>query len=235
MILGLSSVSSETESADGYVNANSVRMREGPSMISGILTELSYGTAVRILGQSGDWTQVICNGRDGFIYSSYVTVGSFQPVSDDSGSKSSAQAGSTEPSAQGILGLSGGLSGEALGRGIASYALGYVGYRYTWGGTSPATGFDCSGFVQYIFSQFGYSTSRVANDVLSDGVAVDPADIRPGDVLCFYSGNNYVGHVGIYVGSNTFVHAANSATGVVTTSLSEGYYASRGYAIRRII
>ena len=89
--------------------------------------------------------------------------------------------------------------------------------------------------MSYVFSQFGYTTSRVANDVLSDGVHVDPADLQPGDVLCFYSGNNYCGHVGIYVGDNLFVHAANSAIGVVTTDLSTGYYASRGYEIRRII
>ncbi|MBR3240109.1 MAG: C40 family peptidase, partial [Oscillospiraceae bacterium] len=47
-------------------------------------------------------------------------------------------------------------------------------------------------------------------------------------------GNNYVGHVGIYIGDNTFVHAANSDIGVVTTSLSVGYYAQRGYEIRRM-
>ncbi len=105
--------------------------------------------------------------------------------------------------------------------------------RYTWGGKSPATGFDCSGFVQYVFSQFGYTTSSIANDVRDQGVHVDPSDIQPGDVLCFYSGNNYVGHVGIYIGDNTFVHAANSDIGVVTTSLSVGYYAQRGYEIRR--
>ena len=86
-----------------------------------------------------------------------------------------------------------------------------------------------------IYSQFSYTTSRVANDVTKDGVHVDPKDIQPGDVLCFYSGNGYVGHVGIYIGDGSFVHAANSATGVVTTSLSTGYYATRGYEIRRII
>ena len=89
--------------------------------------------------------------------------------------------------------------------------------------------------MQYIFSQYGYTTSRIANDVLADGNHVDPADLQPGDVLCFYSGNGYVGHVGIYVGDETFVHAANSVSGVVTTSLSTGYYATRGYEIRRIV
>ncbi len=160
---------------------------------------------------SGDWTHVIVNGQEGFVWSAYVKEGRYEP------------AGSVRRAA-----------GSDLGKEIADYALSFLGTRYTWGGKSPATGFDCSGFVQYVFSQFGYTTSSIANDVRDQGVHVDPSDIQPGDVLCFYSGNNYVGHVGIYIGDNTFVHAANSDIGVVTTSLSVGYYAQRGYEIRRM-
>lgn len=197
---------------DGYVNAGSVRMREGPSMTAGIITELGFGSALKITGESDGWYRVICGGFEGFIYGDYVSFGSYEPVTGI------AQA-----------------SGADLGKQIAAYALNFVGYPYTWGGKAPATGFDCSGFVQYVYSQFGYTTSRVANDVTGDGVHVEPSDLQPGDVLCFYSGNGYVGHVGIYIGDNSFVHAANSATGVVITSLSVGYYASRGWEARRII
>jgi cell wall-associated NlpC family hydrolase len=182
-------------------------------MTAAILNEnLNTGNNARILGVSGDWTRVIVNGQEGFVYSAYVKEGRYEP------------AGSVRRAA-----------GSDLGKEIADYALTFLGTRYTWGGKSPATGFDCSGFVQYVFSQFGYTTSPIANDVRNEGVHVDPADIQPGDVLCFYSGNNYVGHVGIYIGDNTFVHAANSEIGVVTTSLSVGYYAQRGYEIRRMI
>ncbi len=215
MTLGLSTPSDSTASAgvkDGYITGNNVRLREEPSTTSRILAELSYGCSLKITGVSGSWTKVICGGIEGFVSSDFVATGTYAPASGISTAH-----------------------GAELGKEIANYALTFVGYRYTWGGNSPATGFDCSGFVQYIFSQFGYTTSRVANDVTSDGVHVDPADIQPGDVLCFYSSSNYVGHVGIYIGNNTFVHAANSATGVVTTSLSNNYYASRGYEIRRII
>ena len=181
-------------------------------MTAGILSEnLNTGNNARILGASGDWTHVIVNGQEGFVWSAYVKEGRYEP------------AGSVRRA-----------SGSDLGKEIADYALSFLGTRYTWGGKSPATGFDCSGFVQYVFSQFGYTTSSIANDVRDQGVHVDPSDIQPGDVLCFYSGNNYVGHVGIYIGDNTFVHAANSDIGVVTTSLSVGYYAQRGYEIRRM-
>ena len=198
---------------DGYINGNGVRLRQAPSMTAAILNEnLNTGSNARILGVNGDWTRVIVNGQEGFVYSSYVKEGRYEPA----GSVSRAV-------------------GSDLGKEIANYALTFIGTPYSWGGKSPATGFDCSGFVQYVFGQFGYTTSSIANDVRKEGSHVEPADIQPGDVLCFYSGNDYVGHVGIYIGDNTFVHAANSATGVVTTSLSVGYYAQRGYEIRRII
>ena len=211
--LGLSSEQlSAAEVRDGYVSGNGVRLREAPSMTAKILTDLNNGTALKITGFSGTWTKVICNGQEGFIASDYVREGAYEPE------KAVTRSLGSEP-----------------GKEIATYALTFVGSPYSWGGNSPATGFDCSGFVQYIFSQYGYTTSRIANDVLADGKHVDPADLQPGDVLCFYSGNGYVGHVGIYVGDETFVHAANSISGVVTTSLSTGYYATRGYEIRRIV
>ena len=197
---------------DGFITGSSVRLRNAPSMSAEILDELNFGTAVRMTGISGDWTRVIANGKEGYVSSAYVAEGAFEPA-----------AGITKA------------TGTELGKEIAAYALQYVGTPYKWGGSSPETGFDCSGFVQYVFGQFGYTTSRVANDALSDGVHVDAKDMQPGDLLCFYSGNNYVGHLGIYIGDDMFVHAANSASGVVTTSLSTGYYAIRGYEVRRII
>ena len=197
---------------DGYITGTGVRLRESPSMSAKILDELNVGTALRITGVSEDWVRVIANGRDGYVAASFVAEGTYAPETRLSSA-----------------------AGTELGKEIAAYALQYVGTPYKWGGKSPETGFDCSGFVQYVFGQFGYQTSRVANDALSDGIHVDPADLQPGDLLCFYSGNSYVGHLGIYVGDDLFVHAANSVTGVVTTSLTTGYYASRGYEIRRII
>lgn len=196
---------------DGFITGSSVRLREMPSMSANILDELNFGAAVKMTGISGDWIKVIYNGQEGFVSSSFVSEGVFEPAAQLSTA-----------------------AGADLGKEIAAYALKYVGYPYKWGGNAPETGFDCSGFVNYVYSQFGYTTSRVANDAAADGVHVDPVDLQPGDMLCFFSGNNYIGHLGIYIGDNLFVHAANSATGVVTTSLSVGYYASRGYEIRRV-
>ena len=153
---------------------------------------------------------MIYNGSPGYVYSQYVKAGSFSStVPPDSG-------------------------GSVEGRQVAEFALQFVGYNYCWGGKSPETGFDCSGLVYYVYQQFGYTLNRVACDQANNGVHVEPDQLQPGDILCFYSSNDYIGHVGIYIGDNKFVHAQNSATGVVVSAL-EGYYASRGFEARRII
>ena len=128
------------------------------------------------------------------------------------------------------------LSGSSYEKGqqIAQYALQFLGYDYCWGGKDPSTGFDCSGLVYYVYSQFGYTLNRVAQDQARNGVAVSADALQPGDILCFYSGSSYIGHAGIYIGNGMFVHAQNSATGVVITELA-GHYADRGYEARRIV
>ena len=199
--------SAPTTSEAGYITGNNVRFRSAPSTSSDILAELSYGNAVTITGSSGDWTACTYNGTAGYVYSQYVTKGSYSNSSS---------------------------GGSELGRQIADYALQFVGYNYSWGGVSPSTGFDCSGLMYYVYSQFGYTLNRVACDQALNGVHVDPANLQPGDLLCFYSGGDYIGHVGMYIGNNMFVHAANSSTGVITSELS-GYYATRGFEARRII
>ena len=203
----------QVEQTAGYVSGNSVRMREGASMSSGIICELNFGNKVTITGYSGDWTAVVYEGTAGYIYSQYVQEGEYSvPVVPNAPEH-------------------GGNSSE-LGAQIADYALQFVGYNYSWGGKSPDTGFDCSGLVYYVYQQFGYTLNRVAADQALNGVHVD--DLQPGDVLCFYSGSSYIGHSGIYIGGGKFVHAANSATGVIVSSL-DGYYNTRGYEARRIV
>lgn len=205
----------ETVELAGYVSGNNVRMRSGPSMSSDIVTELNFGNRVTITGYAGDWTAVVYEGTAGFIYSTYVAEGEYTP-----------------PVQPENPGWNDAVSGSELGSQIANYALQFVGYNYTWGGKSPDTGFDCSGLVYYVYQQFGYTLNRVAADQANNGVHVD--ELQPGDILCFYSGSSYIGHVGIYLGDGMFVHAQNSATGVVISSL-DGYYGYRGYEARRIV
>ncbi len=217
--------SSAAQTGNAYITGNNVRFRSGPSMNAGIIGEFFYGNSVTVTGTSGDWTAVKYNGKSGYVYSQYVKSGSFS-AGGASGSSSGTGAGSTAPAPA--------AAGSATGQQIVDYALKFVGYRYVWGGASPETGFDCSGFVQYVYKQFGYQLNRVACDQALNGVHVDAANIQPGDVLCFYSSANYIGHTGIYIGNNKFVHASTSTTGVIISELN-GYYFTRGYEARRIV
>ena len=111
-----------------------------------------------------------------------------------------------------------------------------MGYRYTWGGMSPDTGFDCSGFVNYIYKLYGYSMNRVAQDIYSgSGTYVSKDQLQPGDILCFGYGPTSVGHVGLYIGNNQMVHASNSRTGVIITDLSNTYYTNNYVGAKRIV
>ena len=216
-------------SKKGYVSGNNVRMRDGASMSAGILTELFYGNNVTITGTVGDWTAVEYNGQAGYIYSQFVKEGS---LTIDGNPVESGSSGNNASSAPSIEQLSG--SSYEKGRQIAQFALQYVGYNYSWGGKDPSTGFDCSGLVYYTYQHFGYNINRIAQDQARNGVHVDPSNLQPGDILCFYSGSSYIGHSGIYIGDGKFVHAQNSATGVVITDLS-GHYAERGFEARRVV
>ncbi len=212
---------------EAYIIGNNVRFRSSPSMTAAILGEFFYGNTVKLVASQNGWAQVIAeNGQTGYVYASYVREGSYSAGNESSGTdvdNSASNGGATQTP-----------SSSAAGQDIANYACQFVGYNYRWGGTSPDTGFDCSGLVQYVYKQFGYTLNRVAADQAKNGRHVEPSELTPGDILCFYSGSSYIGHVGIYIGNGQFVHASNSTTGVIISSLA-GYYVSRGYEARRII
>lgn len=94
---------------------------------------------------------------------------------------------------------------------IISTAKKYLGVSYQWGGASPTTGFDCSGFVQYVFAQNGISLPRISRDQYTVGTPVDFNNLQPGDLVFFsFSGNGIVSHDGIYIGNSQFINASSS-------------------------
>jgi cell wall-associated NlpC family hydrolase len=109
--------------------------------------------------------------------------------------------------------------------GIASQ---YLGTPYVWGGASPS-GFDCSGFVMYVYSQVGISLPHSSYAQYGYGSPVSMSQLQAGD-LVFFDG---LGHVGIYVGGGTFIHAPHTGDVVKYSSLS-GWYASTFVGGRRL-
>jgi cell wall-associated NlpC family hydrolase len=113
---------------------------------------------------------------------------------------------------------------------IVRYARHYVGTRYTYGGTSPSSGFDCSGFTRFVYAHFGISLPHFSGSQFGLGRRVARAGLRPGD-LVFFDG---IGHVGIYVGGGRFIHAPHTGTRVAIAPLS-GWYSARYDGARRLV
>lgn len=114
-------------------------------------------------------------------------------------------------------------------------ALSFIGVPYRFGGSSPASGFDCSGFVKYVFRKtFDLSLPRTAREMARGGMAVARGELRPGDLVFFNTRGAVNSHVGIYLGDSKFVHAPNSRGSVRINDLEETYYRQRFNGARRI-
>lgn len=118
---------------------------------------------------------------------------------------------------------------------VASYALNFVGNPYVWGGTSLTQGADCSGFVQSIYKQFGYTLPRVSRDQAKSAgycdVKPNEAHLLPGDLIFYTNSSGVVDHVAMYIGNGQVVHAAGRLYGIVISS----YNMRTPYKARRVI
>ncbi|MEN6349030.1 MAG: LysM peptidoglycan-binding domain-containing protein [Syntrophomonas sp.] len=118
---------------------------------------------------------------------------------------------------------------------IIEKAQEFLGTPYRYGGTGPG-GFDCSGFVRYIFAQFGFDLPHNAAAQLKNGASVEKSDLSAGDLVFFACSGSGIDHVGIYSGNNQFIHSSSPRSGgVIYSSLANGYYAGTYAGARRII
>jgi len=115
-----------------------------------------------------------------------------------------------------------------------SVAQQFLGTPYKWGGSSPATGFDCSGLVQYAYGQAGVTLPRVAADQYNVGTPIDRNQLQPGDIVFFKDSSGYVHHEGLYLGGGKFLHAPHTGDVVKISSLDEPYYAGQFAGGRRV-
>lgn len=118
------------------------------------------------------------------------------------------------------------------GEAVVDYAKQFIGVPYRSGGTTPA-GFDCSGYVSYVFKHFGIDLVHTAAGQYNAGPAVNKANLQPGDLVFFNTGGG-ISHSGIYVGNNQFIHASTSQ-GVIISSLEDSYWAPKYRGANRII
>ena len=139
------------------------------------------------------------------------------------------------PSGHGRRTTAGGSAARVLATGHQ-----YLGERYVYGGAKPAVGFDCSGFVQYVFGRHGISLPRTSRQQSTAGRALPSTGtaLRPGDLMLFSSKGRGVDHVAIYAGDNRIIHSSAGAGGVVYDDLSTPrgkWYLARHVASRRVL
>jgi len=109
---------------------------------------------------------------------------------------------------------------------IIAYASNFLGTPYLWGGTTPS-GFDCSGFTQYVFAHFGISIGRTTFNQIKDGVPVSKANLQAGDLVLFGTSAN-PHHVGIYIGDNNYIHAPHTGDVIKISPMSrKGFITGR--------
>ena len=116
---------------------------------------------------------------------------------------------------------------------IVQMAQQYMGTPYAWGGSSPG-GFDCSGFIYYIYGQFGISLPRMSDGQFEVGRAISGDNLLPGDLVFFTTYEPGASHVGIYLGGGRFIHASSAAGEVTITPLGKSYYQERYLGARRV-
>ena len=215
----------------GRITGNKVNVRSGPGTSYKSLGSAAINDTAYIIGINNKWFKVIYGDVIGYIRSDYLALTEIPYENRDSnktplffrGGKSTGVAPSayalnkTKPTASAII----------------ATAKKYIGVPYVWGGSTPS-GFDCSGFVQYVFNAHGISLPRVSKEQYGVGTKVSKSSLKAGDLVFFNTEGNGVSHLGIYIGNNQFIHASTSK-GVTITSLSNTYWAPRYYGAKRIL
>ncbi len=136
-----------------------------------------------------------------------------------------AAAQAAPPSDSGSTGSSGGAppSNGTLGQQAVQIAMRYLGVPYVWGGASPS-GFDCSGLTMYAYAQLGVSLSHYTGDQWNAGPHVSRDQLQPGDLVFFTPS---LGHMGMYIGGGSFIHAPHTGDVVKISSLGDSWYSSQ--------
>lgn len=214
-----------------YVNSQTINVRQKADKTSQVIKQLTLNTKVTVLSTENGWSYVDINGTKGYIAENLLSS-TKQVTSRSATTTREKQATSNEQKNENKTQsetYTSQVPTTSSGSSVVAYAKQFLGSKYVYGGTTPK-GFDCSGFTQYVYKNFGINLSRTAAAQYSNGKAV--TDLQEGDLVMF--GKAGINHVGIYIGGNTFIHAANPSRGVTTDTLASGYYKTNYVGARRI-
>lgn len=223
-----------------YVSSQTINVRETSNTTSKVIKQLTLNTQVTVLSSDNGWAYVDINGTKGYIAenllsstkqetsrSATTSRSTTNTTTNTQATENTTQAASTADTATTTSNTSALTTTGSL---VVSYAKQFLGCKYVYGGTTT-NGFDCSGFTQFVYKNFGVTLNRTAAAQYSNGTSV--TNLQAGDLVMF--GKSGINHVGIYIGGNTFIHAANPSRGVTTDTLASGYYKTNYVGARRIL
>ena len=234
----------EQQTKTMYVNSQTVNLREKADKTSQALKQLTINTKVTVMSTENGWSYVDVNGTKGYIAENLLSSTTKETSRSGLTTREQATAKSSTTTTENTTTTNTATSTTAStktktiteststsqsGNSVVSYAKQFLGCKYVYGGTSPS-GFDCSGFTQYVYKNFGVNLNRTAAAQYSNGQSV--TSLQAGDLVMF--GKSGINHVGIYIGGNSFIHAANKSQGVRIDTLSTGYYKTNYVGARRI-
>lgn len=262
----IKSVSQESKTAKpGTITGNDVNVRKGPGLKYDVITRFNKGERLDILEASDSWYRIKTSGGiEGWVSSTYISV-DINGKSDETvviakapdpgitgGQKNTGKADSAadaaitdnpdkpDESAEKAEKFEDKVSrgGGSLTSRIIDYARSLLGVKYTYGGSSPETGFDCSGFTKYVFNEFGIVLNRISADQAAQGTEVQLEELLPGDLMFWDTdgGTVNISHVGIYIGQGKFINAVSSSGGkIVISEVNDKYWTARYMTARRVI
>ena len=193
-----------------YVLASVLNIRSEPNTNCTVVGQVIRGDELELVEITNEnWAKVSIGNRCGYVAREYLAVAR---EATQLGSRSGAREYS-DPT-------------------VVDYAKLFIGTPYVYGGSTPS-GFDCSGFVKYVYSQFGVNLSRTSYTQVQEGTYVPREELQSGDLVFFGTSGN-VHHVGIYVADGTFIHSPRPGKSVCIDTLNSGYYNDHYYTARRV-